>query len=65
MILLLTRENSSYDSVAKTFWFNLDKQLDSSVKVIRIQTFSYQPPTLTRRNKTTATAFTLFGTRLH
>ena len=41
MILLLTRENSSYDSATKTFWFKMDKQLDSSVKVIRIQTFSF------------------------
>ena len=47
MILLLTRENSSYDSATKTFWFKMDKQLDSSVKVIRIQTFSFQPPTKT------------------
>ena len=45
MILLLTRENSSYDSATKTFWFKMDKQLDSSVKVIRIQTFSFQPTT--------------------
>ena len=32
MILLLTRENSTYDSGTKTFWFNMDKQLDEKVK---------------------------------
>ena len=45
MILLLTRENSTYDSGTKTFWFMLDKQLDSKVKHVRIQTFSFKPST--------------------
>ena len=45
MILLLTRENSTYDSGTKTFWFALDKQLDSKVKHVRIQTFSFKPST--------------------
>ena len=45
MILLLTRENSTYDSGTKTFWFALDKQLDSKVKHVRIQSFSFKPST--------------------
>ena len=45
MILLLTRENSTYDSATKTFWFNLDKQLESDVKHLRFQSFSFQPKT--------------------
>jgi len=45
MILLLTRENSTYDSVTKTFWFNLDKQLESDVRHLRFQSFSFQPKT--------------------
>ena len=45
MILLLTRENSSYNVATKTFWFNLDKQLDAKVKHVRIQSFSFQPAT--------------------
>ena len=45
MILLLTRENSTYDPSAKTFWFKLDKQLDSKVKHVRIQSFSFKPST--------------------
>ena len=45
MILLLTRENSTYDSSTKTFWFTLDKQLDSKVKHVRIQSFSFKPST--------------------
>ena len=47
MILLLTRENSTYDSGAKTFWFNLDKQLSNNVKHLRFQTFSFRPSTVT------------------
>ena len=47
MILLLTRENSTYDSGAKTFWFNLDKQLANNVKHLRFQTFSFRPSTVT------------------
>jgi hypothetical protein len=47
MILLLTRENSTYDSVTKTFWFNMDKQLDEKVKHLRFQTFSFTPSTVT------------------
>ena len=47
MILLLTRENSTYNSVTKTFWFNMDKQLDEKVKHLRFQTFSFTPSTVT------------------
>ena len=45
MILLLTRQNASYDSVTKTFYFNLDKQLEEKVKHIRFQSFSFRPCT--------------------
>ena len=44
-ILLLTRENSSYNSTTKEFTFNLDKQLEEKVKHIRFQTFSFRPST--------------------
>ena len=47
MILLLTRENASYNSTTKEFTFNLDKQLEREVKHIRIQSFSFQPSTVT------------------
>ena len=47
MILLLTRENASYDSTTKTFYFDLDKQLESDVRHVRIQSFSFQPSTVT------------------
>ena len=52
MILLLTRENSTYDSSTKTFWFNLDKQLAEDVKHLRIQSFSFQAPTKTEETDT-------------
>ena len=42
-ILLLTRENSSYNSTLKEFTFNLDRQLEERVKHIRFQTFSFRP----------------------
>ena len=44
-ILLLTRENSSYNATTKEFTFNLDKQLEEKVKHIRFQTFSFRPST--------------------
>ena len=44
-ILLLTRENSSYNSTLKEFTFNLDRQLEEKVKHIRFQTFSFRPST--------------------
>ncbi len=44
-ILLLTRENSSYNATTKEFTFNLDKQLEERVKHIRFQTFSFRPST--------------------
>ena len=47
MILILTRENSTYDAATKTFWFNLDKQLAENVKHLRFQTFSFRPSTVT------------------
>jgi len=46
MILILTRENSTYDSDTKTFWFNLDKQLAENVKHLRFQSVSFQPSTV-------------------
>ena len=45
MILLLTRKNASYDSATKTFYFNLDKQLEEKVKHIRFQSFTFRPCT--------------------
>ena len=47
MILLLTRDNASYEASTKTFYFNLDKQLKEGVKHIRFQSFSFRPSTAT------------------
>ena len=44
-ILVLSRENSSYDSVTKKFMFNLDKPLEERIKSIKIETSSFIPAT--------------------
>lgn len=44
-ILVLSRENSSYDPVTKKYMFNLDKPLEDHIKVIKIETASFKPAT--------------------
>ena len=52
MILLLTRKSAGYDSVTKTFYFNLDKQLEEKVKPFASRVLPFGPA---RQSQTTRT----------